>query len=286
MPKDNAAALAVEEPIVSTPEQKDEVKKSELEILKEQIEEKDKALERERQRANIAEQEREDYSKKLTTESTERVKAQGNSIESMIAARQADAERLKREMKEAHESGKFDEYAELVADYGIVKQEIKNYETHKVQFAAQEQLRTESIKNDPLAGYTPRTQAWIKNNPEFLSDNKFQKRAIAAHNLAESEGYVADTDAYFEYIESYVRPKKVENIENFPSLKKVSTSIPPSRSGSSGSSSGQSKAPRLTAEEVEFALLTMPDMSPADAQNEYYKNKLELIKEQKIGGNS
>lgn len=287
MSKENTTALVVDDAIVSAPENVDKVEKSELDTLKEQIEEKDKALERERHRAETAEREREEYSHKLSVESTEKIRAQGNSIESMIAAKQSEAERLKGELKEAHENGKFDEYAELVAEYGMTRQDIKNFETRKAQLATQEESRIQAAKNDPLVGYTPRTQAWIRNNPEFLSDNKFQKRALAAHNLAESEGYVPDTDAYFEYIESYVKPKKVNDDTNdSPAPKKnVSTSLPPSRSGSSSSSSGQSKQIRLTPDEVDHAIWAFPKLSPADAQNVYYKNKMELIKEEKMGRN-
>lgn len=286
MTNENAAALVVEDPIVSTPEIKDEVKNSELDELREQIENSKKETERERQRAESAEREREEYSKKLSVESTERVKAQGNSIESMIAAKQSEAERLKREIKEAHESGKFDEYAELVSDYSTTKQEIKNYEAHKAQVAAQEQNRIESIKNDPLANYSAKEKQWISNHPDFLTDTRYQARVSSAHYAAIADGIRLDSDDYFNFIDNHLEPKESkEEKEDNPPPKKVSTSLPPSRSGSSSSSSGSSKSIRLTPDEVEAAMWSFPKMSAADAQNEYYKQKLEAIKDGKIGRN-
>lgn len=280
MPENQAAALVVEDPIESALEPK--VEKNELDALKEQIENSKKELERERLRAEAAERQREEYQQKLSAEANQRVKAQEDSVESRIAARQAEAERLKRDMKEAYESGRADDYADLVAEYSSVRAEVKGYENYKSQLVAQEEARARTVQNDPLVNYTPRTQQWIKNNPEFLSDNKFQKKALAAHHLAVSEDYTPDTDAYFEYIENYIKPKAKEEVEDTPP-KKVSTALPPSRSGSSASSKGQSKQIRLTPEEVEHAIWAFPTMSPADAQNEYYKNKMELINSGKMG---
>lgn len=291
MTENITAAPVVDDLVVSAPEPKDRVDKSELDELREQIESSKKEVERERLRAEAAERQREEYSQKFSNEATQRIKAQGESIDNRIAARHSEAERLKREIKEAHESGKLDEYADLVAEYSGVKQDIRNYENHKAQVIAQEESRLK-VNNDPIANFTPRTQQWIKNNPEFLSDVKFQRKALAAHQMALAEDYTPDTDAYFEYIESYVRPQK--NPANDPpelpakpeNQKKPLTSIPPSRPGSSGSTNGQNKQQvRLTADEVEIAMMSFPGMSPADAQNEYYKNKVELIKAGKMGGN-
>lgn len=289
MPENQAAALVVDDPVVSTPEPQDKVDKSELDTLKEQIENSKQELERERLRAEAAERQSQEYSQKLSAESTERVRAQGDSIESRIAAKQAEADRLKREIKEAHENGKFDEYAELVADYGIAKQDIKGYENYKSQLAAQEEARTQAIQNDPLAKYSPKERKWINEHPEFLSDPRFQAKVTNAHYEALADGVKTNTDEYFDYINDVIDPKKkVDTDDSFggtPTPKRVSTALPPSRAGSSSTTSGQNKQMRLSAEEVEFAMLSFPKMSAADAQNEYYKNKMELISSGKMGRN-
>lgn len=274
MPKETTAPV-VDDIIDSAP---DEVKKSELDELKEQVENSKKEVESQRLRAEAAERDREEVAKKLTIESTERVRYQGSSIENMIAAKQAEAERLKRACKEAHENGRFDEYAELVADYGIAKQEVKNSENYKAQLEAQEEARTQAVENDPLARYTPRERQWINEHPQFLSDERFQKKVTAAHHLAESEGIRPNTDEYFDYVNNFLEPKQ----DSEPPPRKTSTSLPPSRSGSSGTTSGQSKTIRLTPEQVEIAILTNPKMSPADAQKAYYDNLLTLKTEGRI----
>lgn len=286
MANEQAAALVVEDTIVSTPEPQDRVEKNELDTLKEQIESSKKETERERQRAEAAERQREEYSQKLSVESTERAKAQGDSIESRIAAKNADAERLKRDLKEAHESGRFDDYAELVSEYGIAKQEIRNYENYKSQFDSQEEAKAQAVKNDPLARYSTKEREWINEHPEFLNDQRFQAKVTSAHYAALADGISTNTDEYFDYVDNFIDPKKGQEKEQESSPKKVSTSLPPSRSGSSSSSAGQqSKQMRLTSEEVEIAMLSFPTMGAADAQNEYYKQKLELIKEGKMGRN-
>lgn len=56
---------------------------------------------------------------------------------------------------------------------------------------------------DPrLAPYPPATREWIKRNPRFLSDQRYQERALALHNLALGvEDLQVESAEYFEYIE-------------------------------------------------------------------------------------
>lgn len=56
---------------------------------------------------------------------------------------------------------------------------------------------------DPrLAPYPPATREWIKRNPRFLSDQRYQERALALHNLAiGQEDLQVESSEYFEYIE-------------------------------------------------------------------------------------
>lgn len=269
MTEENSTAL-VDEVLDSAPEKKDEVTKDELSVLKEQMLEKDRELVRERSRAEIAEREKDDYSRRLSEEANQRLKAQNDSIDSMIIAKNAEAERLKRDAVAAYE--KPEEYADLVAEYGATKQELKSYEESKAKLA---ETKVEPPK-DPLANFTPKTREWINKNPEFLSDSKFQTKAYAAHQLAVAEGHKVESDEYFNYIDGIVHPKVEKPVEKEKPEK--TTALPPSRASGGGSK----PQIRLTADEIDSARWAFPNLSAADAQNAYYKNKLLLIQEEKL----
>ena len=275
MAKEKSAAL-VDDVLDSTPEKKDEVTKDELTTLKEQVETATRETERERLRAEVAERDREDFSRRLAQEAEMRAKAQNESIDSRIAAKSAEAERLKRDALAAYENGKFDQYPDLVAEYGSTKQDIKTFEENKAKL---ERERAEPVKSsDPLASYTPKTRQWIEKNPEFLSDKRFYTKAVAAHQLAEAEGIPVESDKYFEYIENIVRPKKAEIIHDEPKEKRISA--PPSRGTTNTRNDAQKP---LTAEEREYAVSIFNNMSQADAEVEYRKQKYQLIEEGKLG---
>jgi hypothetical protein len=54
---------------------------------------------------------------------------------------------------------------------------------------------------DSLAGYTEKTAAWLRSNPEYLTDPSKSAKARGAHFMAVSEGLDPDSPEYFEHCE-------------------------------------------------------------------------------------
>ena len=48
---------------------------------------------------------------------------------------------------------------------------------------------------------SPRSADWLRRHPQFATDQRLLQRMIAAHNLAVTDGYRADTDEYFRAVE-------------------------------------------------------------------------------------
>jgi len=67
----------------------------------------------------------------------------------------------------------------------------------------QERQPTEDeLIEERLSQMAPRTADWLREHPEYLTDQKKQHRASAAHFKAVSEDLQPDTDEYFEFIET------------------------------------------------------------------------------------
>ena len=248
--------------------------KEEENSLQEQLEEEKKAREELKARLEASEKERESFRKqndelaqKYTRESTEKVKYQGNSIESLILAKKADAERLKRDMATAVEAGKFSESSELTADYADLRAEIRELEKQKTQLSEPAPIQKEKTASE----------VWIEAHPEFNYNEDFKRIALKADSMARRAGIKAESEEYFRFIEEtldkdyYEEEEKPRKIEG----------TPPSR----GESNSKQKTISLTADEVEIAMMTyghpLPDgtrRSAADAKKMYWEAKQELIK--------
>ncbi len=271
-----------------------EVKTDELETLRKQIADTEKERDTLRTRAEQAERDREEYSRKYKEESTERVKAEGSSIDNNILANQAEADRLKRAIKEAADLGKLDEVADLTADYTAARLAIKAQEDKKKQFETMKSQRVQQNEQfeQSLSQFTPQTAAWIRAHPQFITDSTYNSVAVEAHNKAQRKGVTVDTPEYFRFVEKYIdqelNPTQVptndngntEEIVETPRQKTNVGALAPSRGGSG--SSAQAQTVRLSADEVEMAALLYPKLSAADQQAKYYKNKMELKQEGRL----
>lgn len=282
---EQTATPAVEE-VLDQPTEKQEVTLDELNALRGQIEEATKNAESARVRAEMAEQERDQERKeaaqRLAEETAQRSKAQENSIEVLIKSTKTEAEQIEKDMQRAAEDGRFDDYTKLTAEYSRKIISIDRYENQKEQFDKAKEIKSQP--KDPLADFTPRTKEWITKHPQFLSDSRYNTRALGAHSLAISDGLKPDTDEYFAYIENIIEPKKAE--EKIETQEKAehkqsasSTAAPVSRT-SAGSSSSQPM--RLSVDQVDHALAIYPHLSPADAQKIYWDNMQELKKKGKL----
>lgn len=131
---------------------------------------------------------------------------------------------------------------------------------------------------------TIRSAEWVRKHPEFVRDPALNRKMVAAHNFAVAEGIPTDTDEYFSTIESMlkIKPKDVveQNQTDDDYAAKVTqrrdaapAAAPPSRGAPTTS---RTNVVRLTSAQREMA--EMMNMKP----EEYAKNLVALKKEGKI----
>lgn len=121
---------------------------------------------------------------------------------------------------------------------------------------AKKPLFSDTQDQDPTEAYlsklSPRSQDYLRRNMSFVTDPRQNKRMMAAHYMAEAEGFVPDSDAYFDFID-----KKMGNQDAKTPVKahsRTTPAAPVSRSSSAASGDlGGKKVVKLTSSEVATA---------------------------------
>lgn len=208
---------------------------------------------------------------------------------------QKDNDSLKMQIRDAMASGDYDKAADLHSAMSMNNAKLLQLENGKA--ALQERLaqpvqpvpppqtiqRRDAVE-ELASQLSPRSAQWIRAHPECAKDTKMFNKMVGAHNFAIAEGYVPDSDAYFDYIESQLGYKQAQSDETETEAMSAAakpsaprSAPPPAPSTRAASSSGRPNVVRLSPEEREMA--QMMGMSP----EEYAKNREALRKEGKIG---
>ncbi len=117
-----------------------------------------------------------------------------------------------------------------------------------------------------LARYTPRTQAFIRQHPEVLTDERTRLKAEGLHSMALSEGYVPDTDAYFHYMEQNLGGKPADKGAN-PG--RTGFAAPPARRGMMGAGRASDSMTVADMTPKMMQLAQESDMKPEEWLREY-----------------
>lgn len=220
-------ALPDTEVVVSAdlkPEKKTEdapAKNEDFESLRRQLEaltEKEKSQREGRERAEQAVRDRQKEvleARRETSKAKEDVvDGQYHTIVAAIQAANTEAEAAVAEQEAALIAGDLKKASEAQRKIARAEARLVHFEDGKAALEYRMEAAKEAAKNPPpqpqsnvdpveaqLARYTPRTQDWIREHTEVLTDTKLNRRAMAAHLDAEADGYVPDTDAYFQYLD-------------------------------------------------------------------------------------
>lgn len=211
-------------------------------------------------------------------------------LETAIESIKQDNLALKARMREAHAVGDTDtmfELQELVAKNTYKLEHIEDGRKRLEQQIKQPKVETPSDPVEALASQlTPRSADWVRRHPQCVTDQRLYQKMIASHNLAVADGFVPDSDEYFEFIESTMKlsPKRETRIEEVeepfsaaaaPTKARTSPpAAPVSRTASSGVP--RHNVVRLSKDEREMAqMMGMTDQ-------EYARNKMALVKEGKL----
>jgi hypothetical protein len=211
-----------------------------------------------------------------------------NLINNAISTTQQETTFLKAGYREAMANGDFDRAAEIqqrMSDNSARLLQLQNGKD-----AIEQQGRPPAPNygqpNDPveaLAGQlSPRSAAWVRNNPQFATDQRLFQKMIAAHNLALADGLQPDTDDYFATVEETLRIRRPEPAYEDPMASAATVTqkraAPPAAPVSRGGTGTGSKPNVVTLSAAEREMAQMMGMT----NQEYAQNKLALQKEGKL----
>ncbi len=251
-----------------------------VEDLKTQFASLQQSAERDRvaraQAEQVARQHAQDAAKarqEATQARTETVESNINSVENAMHAAQTAADAAEGEYAAAMEQGNWKDaakaqrkIADAAARIARLEEGKANLEEARQAQPAREQARQQqqpAQETDPveraLAGVTPRTADWLRKHPEFVTDQKMNQKANAAHSMAQSEGYVPDSDAYFDFCERFLGLKEDEPaVRDTPApqarTRTAMPSAPVSRNATAGSNGVSGSQVTLTKGEAERAV--------------------------------
>lgn len=194
-------------------------------------------------------------------------------------------------IRDALASGDYDKAAEYNEAMATNVAKLMRLEEGKASFETRPKIEPMARSSDPVEAFasqlSPRSADWIRNNPQFVTDPRLNRKMLAAHEMALADGLQADTSDYFEYIEdtlkiSKERPDpafhKEESALSSASSPTQRRAAPPAAPVSRTSSPTAPGRPIVRLNSAEREMAQMMGMT----DQEYAKNKLLLIKEGKL----
>lgn len=195
---------------------------------------------------------------------------------------------LKYNYSEAMAVGDYTKAAEIQEGMSMNTSKLMELERGRshMESAPKYEVPQQQRPSDPVEALasqlSPRSADWVRRNPQCVTDPRMYQKMVAAHNLAMADGYQADSDDYFGFVEDTLRiSKRVDVGEDDPmsaSAKVMQRRSPPaapvSRSGTGIGS--RPNVVRLTKAEAE----TAKDLGMTE--QDYARNKLLLQKEGRL----
>lgn len=172
---------------------------------------------------------------------------QAEIVSSGIAAAEAEKANAKAAYKAAFESGDSDAVADAQDRLSMANAKILRLQEAQADIVARKPTvdAPRHTSSDPIeqmvANLSPSSAAWVRQHPEFATDNSKRSRMIGAHNFAVADGLQPDTSQYFEHIEKTLGLRDAPT-EKQAAPKKTSPGIPviPVNGGSSAGGGGGS----------------------------------------------
>jgi len=209
-------------------------------------------------------------------------------IVSAIDKAKSNSELLKNAYAESMAAGDYRKVADIQEALALNANKLSTLENGKSALENKLRQPVQQVNNDPVEEFasrlTPRSANWIRNNPDYARDPKKYESMVRAHNHAMGEGYVPDTDAYFQHVESRLGLRNapepeadddVVSIAAAPTQKRTAAPAAPTTRMASNTS-GKPTTVRLTPEQREMA--SMMGYSPED----YAKYMVALKREGRI----
>ena len=195
---------------------------------------------------------------------------------------------LKYNYSEAMAVGDYTKAAEIQEGMSMNTSKLMELERGRshMESAPKYEVPQQQRPSDPVEALasqlSPRSADWVRRNPQCVTDPRMYQKMVAAHNLAMADGYQADSDDYFGFVEDTLRiSKRVDVGEDDPmsASAKVTQRRSPPAAPVSRSGTGTGSRPnvvRLTKAEAE----TAKDLGMSE--QDYARNKLLLQKEGRL----
>jgi hypothetical protein len=134
------------------------------------------------------------------------------------------------------------------------KADLETRKTEKRTEAPQGPRQADDPVEQYLSQFTERSQRWLRDHKEWISDPKKHARLLSAHHAAVADDYIADTDEYFKQVETILGMNKTAetNGASKPQQRRSPPVAPVNASGGAGSVSGGNEV-RLSKREAEAA---------------------------------
>ena len=174
------------------------------------------------------------------------VDANISTVDSAIAAAQAEADGFARDQEAALAAGKFADAALAARKAARAEARIESLEQGKVNLTARKaeapkqpaQSVEQSAFDKAIANSPPRSQAWLRSHPDYVTNTTLNNKANAAHYSAVSTGLQPDTDEYFDYVERQLGLKAEPAAETKPKPTPRAAALPGAPVSRDGGPSG------------------------------------------------
>ena len=210
-------------------------------------------------------------------------------IDNAIETVKRNSEILKQNLKDAIAAGDADEQANIMIDIQKANLDLDKLIQGKTQYEAMGKQPVQVA--DPVeriaSQLTPRSAEWVRAHPEYARDPIMTRRMVRAHEDAVDEGYSADTDEYFEFIENKLKIRKPEQRQQEESVLSEA-SAPTQRRSAPPAAPVSRQAPTNSGNKSNVVRLTAAEREHAAAfgmtDREYALQKQALVKSGKMAG--
>ena len=258
--------------------------------LKKRLEAAESTAKTEQEGRARAKRERNEAVQRAYLANNERADTDARLIDSAINQVQTNLNGLERDYASALTDGRVQDAAKIARL--MAAEEAKALQLENGKQSLKERPREQQRHLDPVEAFashlSPKSAAWVRAHPEYVTNPKLQRKMIAAHSLAVEDGIPADSDDYFAAVEDTLKiPSRAtraqvdsedEEISPFSDAgagrSRQSPAIPVSRDITP--SGERTRVVRLSPEELQIA------KDCGQTPQEYAKNRDELRREGRI----
>ena len=229
-------------------------------------------------------------------EASQEVRRANNTVEdtnlqlvtNAISLVKRDADIYKANYRAAMENNDYDAAADAQEGMSNMSARLLQLENGKSALEAKPREAIEQPRRDPVEAFasqlSPRSANWVRNNPQCVTDPRLNQKMIAAHSLAMADGYEADSDDYFNFVETTLGMRK--RAEAAPEEEVMSTAASSTQRRSSPPAAPVSRSNNTSGTRPEVVRLTALQRETAQfsgmSNEEYAKQVLKIRNQERV----